>query len=140
LEIFDQTFAITYALQAIALIVATLGILTTLAASVLERTREIGILRSLGFDRGGLVTVILAEAGWLAVLATALGILAGLGLSLILIHVINKQSFGWSIQFAFPERLILQYAALTVGVSLLAGVFPAWRASRLPIAEAVRYE
>jgi putative ABC transport system permease protein len=140
LEIFDQTFAITYALQAIALIVAALGILTTLAASVLERTREIGILRSLGLDRRGLATVILAEAGWLAMLANALGILAGLGLSLILIHVINKQSFGWSIQFACPARLILQYAALTVGASLLAGVFPAWRASRLPIAEAVRYE
>jgi putative ABC transport system permease protein len=140
LEIFDQTFAITYALQAIALIVATLGVLTTLAASVLERTREIGILRSLGFDKGGLVAVILAEAGWLAVLANGLGILAGLGLSLILVHVINKQSFGWSIQFAFSGRLILQYSALTVGVSLLAGVLPAWRASRLPIAEAVRYE
>ncbi len=140
LEIFDQTFAITYALQAIALIVAALGVLTTLAASVLERTREIGILRSLGFDRGALVKMVLAEAGWLGALANLLGVVSGLGLSLILIHVINKQSFGWSIQFAFPWRLILQYAALTVIVSVLAGLFPAWRASRLPIAEAVRYE
>lgn len=140
LEIFDQTFAITYALQAIALVVAALGVVTTLAASVLERTREIGILRSLGFDRGALAGTVLAEAGWLGVLANVLGVVAGLGLSLILIHVINKQSFGWSIQFAFPGRLILQYAALTVVVSLLAGLFPAWRASRLPIAEAVRYE
>jgi putative ABC transport system permease protein len=140
LEIFDQTFAITYALQAIALIVAALGVLTTLAASVLERTREIGILRSLGVTRGGLARAVLTEAGLLGILANALGTLAGLGLSLILIHVINKQSFGWTIQFAFPGRMIFQYAVLTVWVSLLAGFFPAWRASRLPIAEAVRYE
>jgi putative ABC transport system permease protein len=140
LEIFDQTFAITYALQIIALIVATLGVLTTLAASVLERTREIGILRSLGVTRGGLVRTVLAEAGWLGIIANAAGVLAGLGLSLILIHVINKQSFGWTIQFVFPVRLVIQYATLTVAVSLLAGLFPAWRASRLPIAEAVRYE
>jgi putative ABC transport system permease protein len=140
LEIFDQTFAITYALQAIALIVAALGVLTTLAASVLERTREIGILRSLGFDRGGLARTILAEAGLLGVLANVMGIAAGLALSWILIHVINKQSFGWSIQFSFPGLLIIKYAALTVGVSVIAAIFPAWRAGRMMIAEAVRYE
>jgi putative ABC transport system permease protein len=140
LDIFDQTFAITYALQAIALIVAALGVLTTLVASVLERTREIGILRTLGFGRIRLARTILAEAGLLGIVANILGVVAGLGLSLILIHVINKQSFGWTIQFLLPGRLIVNYAVLTVGVSLLAAVFPAWRASRLPIAEAVRYE
>jgi len=140
LDVFDQTFAITYALQAIALIVAALGVLTTLAASVLERTREIGILRSLGFDRAGIARTVLAEAGLLGILANVVGALAGLGLSLILIHVINKQSFGWTIQFAFPGRLMVQYAALTVGASVLAGLLPAWRACRLPIAQAVRYE
>ncbi len=76
----------------------------------------------------------------MGVLANLLGALTGLGLSLILIYVINKQSFGWTIQFRFPALLILEYALLTLAVSLLAGVFPAWRASRLPIAEAVRYE
>ncbi|MBI4840749.1 MAG: hypothetical protein HY803_06685, partial [candidate division NC10 bacterium] len=65
---------------------------------------------------------------------------AGLLLSLILIYVINKQSFGWTIQFTFPARLIVEYGALTLVASLAAGYFPAWRASRLPIAEAVRYE
>lgn len=140
LEIFDQTFAITYALEAIALLVAALGVLNTLLASVLERKREIGILRSLGFTRGGIRRTILWEAGCMGVLATLLGILAGLGLSLILIHVINKQSFGWTIQFSFPGRLLAEYALLTLTASCLAGVSPAWTASRLPIAEAVRYE
>jgi putative ABC transport system permease protein len=140
LDIFDQTFAITYALQAIALIVAALGVLTALGASVLERTREIGILRSLGVNRMGIARTVLAEAGLLGLVANVVGALAGLALSLILILVINKQSFGWTIQFVFPGQLILGYAALTVGASVLAGLLPAWRASRLPIAEAVRYE
>jgi putative ABC transport system permease protein len=140
LEVFDQTFAITYALEVVALIIATLGILNTLVASVLERTREIGILRSVGFTRGRIQRTILCEAGFMGVLANLLGSLAGLALSLILIYVINKQSFGWTIQFGFPARLMAEYAALTLGASLAAGCLPAWRASRLPIAEAVRYE
>ncbi len=140
LEIFDQTFAITYALEAIALIVAALGVLNTLLAAVLERTREIGILRSVGFTRGGILRTILWEAGFMGVLANVLGALSGLGLSLILIYVINRQSFGWTIQFTFPGGLIVEYGLLTLGVALAAGFFPAWRASRVPIAEAVRYE
>jgi putative ABC transport system permease protein len=140
LDIFDQTFAITYALQAIALVVASLGVVTTLGASVLERTREIGILRSLGVNRVGIARTVLAEAGLLGLVANVVGALAGLALSLILIHVINKQSFGWTIQFVFPGRLIVEYAALTLGASVLAGLLPAWRAGRLPIAESVRYE
>ena len=140
LEIFDQTFAITYALEIIALVVASLSVLNTLLASVLERTREIGILRSVGFTRGAVVRTILCEATFMGVLANLLGALTGLGLSLILIYVINKQSFGWTIQFTVPILLIVQYAMLTLTASLAAGSFPAWRASRLPIAEAVRYE
>jgi putative ABC transport system permease protein len=140
LEIFDQTFAITYALEFVALIVAALGVLNTLFASVLERTREIGILRSVGFTRGGVLRTILCEAAFMGTMANLVGALAGLALSLILIYVINKQSFGWTIQFTFPARLLLEYTLLTLGASLAAGCFPAWRASRLPIAEAVRYE
>ena len=140
LEIFDQTFAITYALEIVALAVAVLGILNTLVASVLERTREIGVLRSVGFTRGGIRRTVLCEAACIGLLANALGALAGLGLSLILIYVINKQSFGWTIQFSFPARLLAEYALLTLGASLAAGFLPAVRASRIPIAEAVRYE
>jgi putative ABC transport system permease protein len=140
LEVFDQTFAITYALRTIALVVAALGILSALLASVLERTREIGILRSVGFTRGGVLRTILWEAGLLGSLANVLGALAGTGLSLVLIYVINKQSFGWTIQFTFPARLVAEYGLLTLATSLMAGAYPAWRASRVPVAEAVRYE
>ncbi|HTU01339.1 MAG TPA: FtsX-like permease family protein [Candidatus Sulfotelmatobacter sp.] len=140
LDVFDQTFTITYALELIALIVATLGILNTLLAAGLERTREIGLLRSVGFRRARVFRMILWEAGWMGGVADVLGILAGLALSLILIYVINKQSFGWTIQFALHGRLLVEYALLTLIASLAAALFPAWRASRLRIAEAVRYE
>jgi len=120
--------------------VAALGILSALLASVLERTQEIGILRSVGFTRGGILRTILWEAGFLGALANALGALAGIGLSLVLIYVINKQSFGWTILFTFPARLVAEYGLLTLATSLLAGAYPAWRASRVPVAEAVRYE
>ncbi len=140
LEVFDQTFAITYALEMVALLVAALGILNSLLASVLERTREIGILRSVGFTRRDLLGAILCEAACTGMLANLLGALSGLALSLILIYVINKQSFGWTIQFTFPAPLLAEYAVLTLLTSVAAGLFPAWRAARLPIAEAVRYE
>jgi putative ABC transport system permease protein len=140
LEIFDQTFAITYALRIIALVVAALAVLNALLASVLERTQEIGILRSIGVTRGGVLRTILWEAGFMGALANALGALVGIGLSLVLIYVINKQSFGWTIQFTFPARLVAEYAVLTLATSLGAGALPAWRASRIPVAEAIRYE
>jgi putative ABC transport system permease protein len=140
LDIFDQTFAITYALELIALAVAALGILNTLIASVLERSREIGVLRSVGVSRARIVRMMLWEAGYLGGVANVLGSGAGLALSLVLIHVINKQSFGWTIQFSLPVRPLLEYALLTIGASLLAGLLPAWRASRIAVAEAVRYE
>jgi putative ABC transport system permease protein len=120
LDVFDQTFAITYALEIIALVVAALGILNTLAASVLERRREIGVLRSVGVTRGRVLRTVLWEAGYLGGVASVLGSAAGLALSLILIHVINKQSFGWTIQFSVPVRPLLEYGMLTLSASLLA--------------------
>lgn len=140
LEIFDQTFAVTYALRIIAVIVAALGIFNALWASVLERQREIGILRSLGASRAQVFRVTLQEAGLLGVLAEIMGLVIGLFLALILIHVINKQSFGWSLLFAFPPSVLLTSGGLVLLASLLAGLFPALHASRIEIAEAIKYE
>ncbi|MGH7432363.1 MAG: FtsX-like permease family protein [Candidatus Methylomirabilales bacterium] len=140
LEIFDQTFAVTHALRIIAVIVAALGILNVLWASVLERQREIGILRSVGASRGQIFRVVLQEAGLLGLLAEILGVIIGLFLALVLIHVINKQSFGWSILFAFPPTILVTSAGLVLLTSLLAGFLPALYASRVNIADAVKYE
>lgn len=140
LEIFDQTFAVTHALRIIAVIVAALGILNALWASVLERQREIGILRSVGASRGQVFRVILQEAGLLGLLAEILGVVIGLFLALVLIHVINKQSFGWSLLFSFPPNILTTSAGLVLLTSLLAGFLPAWHASRVDVADAIKYE
>ncbi|MEE9521791.1 MAG: FtsX-like permease family protein [candidate division NC10 bacterium] len=140
LRIFDQTFAVTYALRMIAVIVAALGILNALWASVLERQREIGILRSVGASRAQVFRVILQEAGLLGLLAEILGLVIGLFLALVLIHVINKQSFGWSILFFFPPTILATSAGLVLVTSLLAGFLPALYASRIEVADAIKYE
>lgn len=140
LEIFDNTFAVTYALRMIAIIVAAFGIVNTLWASVLERQREIGILRSVGASRGQVFRIVLQEAGLLGLLAELLGAVIGLFLSLVLIHVINKQSFGWSILFSFPPSILLSSLLLVLATALLAGYLPALRASRLSVVDAIRHE
>ena len=140
LEIFDQTFAITYALEFIALVVAALGVLNAQMAAVLERQREIGILRAVGFGRRQVLGMVLTEAGLLGVAANLLGVAVGLALSAILIHVINFQSFGWTIQFHFPTREILLVTALALGTALAAGAIPASVTAALPPVEAIRYE
>ncbi|MFQ5960298.1 MAG: FtsX-like permease family protein [Candidatus Methylomirabilales bacterium] len=140
LMIFDQTFAVTHALRVIAVIVAALGILNALWASVLERQREIGILRSVGASRPQVFRLILQEAGLLGLLAEILGVVIGLFLALVLIHVINKQSFGWSILFFFPPSILLTSAGLVLLASLLSGFLPALHAARLNVADAIKYE
>lgn len=140
LEIFDNTFAVAHALELIAILVGILGIFNVLWASVLSRRREIGVLRSVGATRAQLVRIILGEAGLLGLLAELLGLLAGIALSFILIHVINKQSFGWTIQFQFSWWVVIKSSLIALGAALLAGYLPARLAARLNIASAVGYE
>ena len=107
IAIFDRTFSITYALEAVAILVAMLGAANSLLALVLDRRRELGLLRYLGASGGQVRGMILTEAAFLGLLAILLGLALGLALSLLLIFVVNKQSFGWTIQFHPPRELLL---------------------------------
>ncbi len=131
LTIFDRTFRITYALEAVAILVAVLGIAGSLLAVIIDRRREFAILRILGASKPQIRSIILCEAGLLGLLSNAIGIVLGAFLSLILIYVINKQSFGWTIQFHPPVAALL--AALTgiYTATVLAGLYPARTAMRL---------
>ncbi len=140
MRVFDQTFKITYALEVIAFLVAALGILSALATNVLERRRELAILRSLGFEASALFRMIVHEAALLGALAGGVGLAGGVLLSLILIFIINVQSFGWSIQLGFPLVKMGEYLALTLVVALLSGYLPARRAGRVELAPALREE
>jgi putative ABC transport system permease protein len=131
MQVFDRTFAITYALEAVAILVAIMGMAGALLALVIDRRREIGVLRFLGASAGQIRRMILFESGFLGLLANLVGLGLGALLSLILIYVVNKQSFGWTIQFHWPIGLLFSALTLVYLASVAAGVYPAHMAVRL---------
>jgi putative ABC transport system permease protein len=140
MTIFDQTFLITYALLGIAIVVAVLGIVNTLAALILERTHELALLRVLGMTRAELRTMIVLESSLLGLTSTIVGLVMGYALSWILIFVINKQSFGWTIAFHTPVQLIAASLAVTFLAAATAGLLPARLANRIDFASALKNE
>ncbi len=140
LEVFDRTFRITYALEAVAVVVAVMGIAGALWAMVIDRRREFALLRFLGGARGQIRRIILCEAGLLGLLSNAIGLILGTLLSLILIFVINKQSFGWTIQFHWPIALLLVALTGVYVATVLAGLYPARIATRLQPIEVIHEE
>jgi putative ABC transport system permease protein len=135
LRIFDSTFAITYALEAIAIFVAILGVASTLLTLILERRRELAVLRLVGADQRQVRRMVVIEATLLGGVSQGVGIAVGVVLSLVLIYVVNVQSFGWTIQFHVPWSFLAQSSLLIVLATALSGIYPARRASRLYLAE-----
>jgi len=131
LRIFDATFAITYALEAIAIFVAIMGVAATLLTLVLERRRELAMLRLLGAGRRQIRRMVVIEAAILGILSQGVGLAVGVVLSLILIYVINVQSFGWTIQFHLPFGFLAQSTLLISATTALAGLYPARVATRV---------
>ncbi len=140
LIIFDRTFAITYALEAVAVLVAVIGVAGALLAVVIDRRRELGLLRFLGAAPWQIRKLILVEAGLLGLLATLAGVVQGFALSLILVFVINKQSFGWTILFHWPIAILLGALSFVYVATVLAGLYPANVAIRLNPIEVVHEE
>ncbi len=139
-RIFDRTFAITYALEAIAVLVAVMGIAGALLALVIDRRRELGLLRFLGASSGQVRRLILVEAGLLGLLANFAGLVLGYFLSLILVFVINKQSFGWTIRFHWPAAVLCGALTVVYVATVLAGLYPAEVAVKLNPLEVVHEE
>jgi putative ABC transport system permease protein len=140
IRIFDRTFAITYALEAVAIFVAVMGIGGALLALVIDRRREYGLLRFMGAATGQLRKIILVEAGLLGVLANLVGLGLGFLLSLVLIFVINKQSFGWTIQFHWPVAVLVGALSAVYAATVVAGLYPARLATRLNPIEVIHEE
>jgi putative ABC transport system permease protein len=139
-DVFDRTFAITYALDVIAIAIAVLGVVSTLFALVLERRREFGLLRYLGVTAAGVRGVVLVEAAGIGLLGGALGVAVGMLLALLLIFVINRQAFGWLIELHVPWVFLGETIALVIVAAVLAGIYPARVAARIRTGEAVRTE
>ena len=140
MRIFDATFRITYALEIIAIVAAGLGVVSTLITLILERRREISILRFIGAARSQIRRMIITEAIVIAAVSQAIGTATGLLLSFVLVYVINVQSFGWTIQFSIPYRFLAESTGLIVIIAAIAGLYPAMRAANLNAARLVREE
>ena len=135
LQVFDSTFAITYALEAIAIFVSMFGVAATLLTLTLERRQQIAMLRLIGAERKHLRRMIMIEATLLGVVSLGIGLVVGLVLSLILIYVINVQSFGWTIQFHLPVLFLVRSSLLILAGTTLAGLYPARLAGRFQMGD-----
>jgi putative ABC transport system permease protein len=140
LAVFDRTFEITEVLRLLAGIVAFLGVLSALLAIELERSRELSVLRTLGFTPRGLAATLLTQTGLLGLAAGLAAIPIGTALAALLVYVINRRSFGWSMELVVTSGSIASGLALALAAALLAGIYPAWRASRVELATGLREE
>lgn len=126
LRIFDRSFAVTYWLQAVAIAIGLFGIAASFSAQVLARRKEFGLLAHLGLTRGQVLTVVAAEGAVWTAAGALLGLLLGLAVSVVLVHVVNPQSFHWTMELVLPwGRLAVLCASVVV-----AGTLTAWLAAR----------
>jgi len=125
LRIFDRSFAVTYALEAIAIAVGLAGVAATFSAQTLARRKEFGVLRHLGVRRGEIVAMLAAEGAMLGAIGAVAGIALGAAMSQVLIHVVNPQSFHWTMETRLPWTLLFGLAialtATSAATAVLAG-------------------
>jgi putative ABC transport system permease protein len=126
LAIFDRSFAVTYALEAVAVLVGLFALSSSLGALVLARRREFGVLRHLGVTRREVGAMLATEGALLALAGAAAGLVLGAAISLVLIYVVNPQSFGWSMDLHPPYAFLLGLAAALLALAMLT----AWLSGR----------
>jgi putative ABC transport system permease protein len=136
--IFDQTFAVTRILQAMSLVIATTGIALTLLVLARERVPELALYRSLGATRRQLFGWFLGQGLAMALLALALGAAGGIALAAILVFVINRAYFGWTIQLYWPWPALAGQVAVILVAAVAASLYPALAAAAAPAAELAR--
>jgi putative ABC transport system permease protein len=136
----DRAFAVIHVLEAIAIIVSVLGVLNSLLANVLDRIREIGVLRALGMLRDQVVSMVVFEGCLLGVAGITGGVVLGLAIGHVLLAYVNVEQTGWYLPYRPSWSAVAEIAVLIGTGSALAGWYPARHAARLVIAEALGYE
>ena len=126
LRIFDRTFAVTYALELAAVVIGLLGLSSSFGALVLARRREFGVLRHIGMTRRQIGTMLASEGLVVSGIGLAVGLVLGSAISLILIHVVNRQSFHWDMSVSVPWKTLSAAALVVLGLSTLT----AWASGR----------
>lgn len=140
LVIFDRTFAITSVLQLLATVIAFVGVLSALMALQLERARELGVMRANGLTPRQVWGVVLGQTGLMGFTAGLLALPVGLLVAIVLVYVINRRSFGWTLRIEYPPEVFVQALLLALLAALLAGIYPAFRMARTSPSVALREE
>jgi putative ABC transport system permease protein len=140
LDAFERTFAITTAMYLVAAVVAVVAVAAVLFTLVGERRRELATVRVVGGSRSQLMAMVVTEAGLLGVGAAAAGTVAGLVVGVILVKVVNLQSFGWSLELVLPWSSLAEMTLWVVSACVFAGLPPAVVAARLQPATVLREE
>lgn len=140
LDLIDRTFVITDALALVAIIVAVLGIANTLLVTVMDRRREIGILRAIGASRNQVHRIIAAEAGFIALAAAVVGGVLGTAYSIYIVNEVIRFQVGWKLTYAFPALSMLTIFAIAQVAAFAAAWWPARRAANVSIVHALEYE
>lgn len=140
MDVFDRTFTITNVLRLLALGVAFIGILSALMALQLERARELAVLRAIGVTPGQVWRYITLQSGLMGFFAGLLALPLGLVLAGVLIFVINKRSFGWTMQIQVSPEILIQAVVLALIASFLAALYPAWKMAQANPSLALREE
>ncbi len=140
LEVFERSFAITSIMRLLAILVAAVGILSTLMAIQLERAREFGVLRTLGFTPKQIWALITAQTGLMGLAAGLLGVPLGIAEAAALIFIVNRRSFGWTMPMELDPLILVQAVALAIGAALVASAYPAFKMWRSPPVADLREE
>jgi putative ABC transport system permease protein len=138
LAVFDRTFAVTYVLELVAVLIGLFGIAAGISAQVLARRGELGALRHLGFTRGQIAMMLAIEGAVLGALGVIVGLISGVIISLILIYVVNRQSFHWSMDLSAPVGVLAGLSFLLVAAAALIAVVSGRQAMSADVVRAVK--
>jgi putative ABC transport system permease protein len=139
-HIMEQSFVVNYAVEIVAVIVAIFSVINTLLASVLDRTREIGVLRALGATQAQVRRIVVAEAGWMGLIGGLLGLFAGTVMAYHHVVYNTKELTGWTFQFYYPYDIAALSIVASIVLCVFAGFGPARQAASTPIVTAIGYE
>ncbi|MGV2287975.1 FtsX-like permease family protein [Trinickia sp. YCB016] len=138
LRIFDRSFAVTYLLEAVAVIIGLFGVGASFGAQALARTREFGMLRHLGVMRRQIGIMLAMEGALVALLGVMAGLTLGLSLAIVLVHVVNPQSFHWTMSLHMPWGLLAALASAVVAAAALTALMSSRAAMSVDAVRAVR--
>lgn len=138
LKIFDRSFAVTYLLELVAVVIGLLGVAASFSAQILARAKEFGMLRHIGVMRRQILFMLAAEGGLLTAFGVVLGFILGWSISLILVFVVNPQSFHWTMQLHLPWSWLLAIAVIMLISATLTALFFGRKAVSVQVIRAVR--